>query len=149
MKRIAIAVCVVVLVFGVTILAKTQTGSVEQELIKLENAWNDAVVKHDWAFLNQILADEWIWTSPDGSVWTKTQSLASLKSGEDVFTEAVADDIKVRVYGDVAVTTGHNTVKETTKGIDVSGQYRWTDVWVKRAGSWQCVAGHSSRIAQK
>jgi len=36
MKRIAFAVSVAVLVFGVAILAQTQTQSVEQELIKLE-----------------------------------------------------------------------------------------------------------------
>ena len=36
MKRIAFAVGLVVLVFGVMILAQTQTESVEQELLKLE-----------------------------------------------------------------------------------------------------------------
>jgi ketosteroid isomerase-like protein len=156
MKRIAFAVCVVVLVLAVTIIAQTQLitkkrGSEEQELMKLENSWNDAMVKHDWAFLDQILADDYIWTDPDGNVWTKAQSLASLKSGEDVYTAAEADEIRVRVYGDAAVTTGRNTSKEQFKGKDISGQYRWTDMWVKDyAGRWRCVAGHSSRIvAQK
>jgi hypothetical protein len=120
MKRIAIAVCVVVLVLGVAVLAQTpaqqykvtKSGSVEQELIKLENEWGDALVKHEWAFLDQILADDYILTLPDGNVWTKAQFLASLKSGEDVLTAAVADEIKVRVYGDAAVVTGRTTVKE-------------------------------------
>ena len=30
----------------------------EQELIKLENDWNQAEVKKDFAFLNRILADD-------------------------------------------------------------------------------------------
>jgi ketosteroid isomerase-like protein len=158
MKRISIAVSVVVLVLAVATLAQqakqftfTKNVSAEQELIKLENGWNDAVVKHDWAFLDQILADDWIWTDGDGNVWTKAQSLASLKSGEDVYTAAMADEIKVRVYGDAAVTTGRNTFKEQYKGKDISGQSRWTDTWAKDyLGRWRCVAGHSSRIvAQK
>lgn len=45
MKQIAIAVSVVGLVFGVAILAKTQTESIEQELINLENESNNAWAK--------------------------------------------------------------------------------------------------------
>jgi len=61
----------------------------------------------------------------------------------------VADEMKARVYGDAAVVTYRWTSKETFKGQDISGQSRWTDTWVKRAGRWQCVASHGSRIAQK
>ena len=153
MKRIAIAVSVVVLVLAVAVqaqtLAQTKSGGVEQELIKLENEWADAWVKRDVAFFNQIIADNYTWTSPWGEVWTKAQDLALLKSGQDVITSWVLADMKVRVYGDAAVVTGRATIKETYKGKDVSRQERWTDTWVKRAGRWQCVAGHSSEIAQK
>jgi ketosteroid isomerase-like protein len=149
MKRIAFAVCVVVLVFGVAILAKTQTASVEQELMKLENGWADALVKVDLAFLDRILADDYIFTGADGKVSNKAQEIASVKSGESVVTSAANDEMKVRVYGNVAVVTGRWTSKQTLKGTDISGQYRWTDTWVKIAGRWHCVAGHSSLIAQK
>ena len=59
------------------------------------------------------------------------------------------DDMKARVYGDAAVVTGRNTSKETLKGKDISGLYRWTDTWIKEAGRWQCVATHASMIVQK
>jgi ketosteroid isomerase-like protein len=153
MKNIAIAVSVAVLVFAVAIWAQipaqTETGSVEQELIKLEKELADAWAKRDVAFFDRVIADDFTWTAPYGIVSTKAQSLATLKSGEDVVTSWVVDEMKVRVYGDAAVVTGRSTIKETYKGEDVSGQYRWTDTWVKRAGRWQCVAGHSSEIAQK
>ena len=153
MKNIAIAVSVAVLVFAVAVWAQipaqTETGSVEQELIKLEKELADAWVKRNVAFFDRVIADDFTWTAPYGIVSTKAQSLATLKSGEDVVTSWVVDEMKVRVYGDAAVATGRSTIKETYKGEDVSGQYRWTDTWVKRAGRWQCVAGHSSEIAQK
>jgi ketosteroid isomerase-like protein len=149
MKRIVFAVGLVVLVFGVAILAQTQTESVEQELITLENEWADAWVKSDVAFFDRIIADDYTWTSPWGDVWTKAQDLTLLKSGQDVIKSWLLADMKVRVYGDAAVVTGRNTVKETYKGEDVSGQNRWTHTWVKRAGRWQCVAAHSSEIARK
>jgi ketosteroid isomerase-like protein len=153
MKRIAIAACVVVLVFAVTSIAQTPTqptsGSVEQELLQLETGWANANVKADVAFLDRILAEDCIFTDPEGVVWTKAQSLEHLKSGEQVITFMVSDDMKVRVYGDAAVVTGRNTAKGTFKGKDVSGQEQWTDTWIKRDGRWQCVATHWSRIPQK
>jgi ketosteroid isomerase-like protein len=149
MKRIAIAVSVVGLVFGGVILAQTQTQSVEQELINLENEWAGAWVKSDVAFFDRIMADDYTWTAPEGSVMTKADDLALLNSGDSVITSWVLTDIKVRVYGDAAVVTVRDTVKETYKGKDVSGQYQRTDTFIKRDGRWQCVASHSSWIPQK
>jgi hypothetical protein len=64
MKRIAFAVCVVVLVLAVAAWAQTpaqpKSESVQQELINLENQWVDAVVKLDFAFLDRVLADDFM-----------------------------------------------------------------------------------------
>jgi len=129
--------------------APAKSASVEQELIKLENDWNNALVKRDVAALGRIKADDWTDIDPDGTIVTKAQSLASLKSGEDAFTSAVADEMKVRVYGDAAVALGRGTVKEQYKGKDISGQYRYTDTWIKMAGRWQCVASAGTKITKK
>jgi ketosteroid isomerase-like protein len=151
MKRIAFAVGLIIMAFEVAILAKTQTESVEQELIKLENEWADAWAKQDVAFFERIEADDYTYTSPSGEVWTKAKDLVfvkSLKPGEGVHSQVIAE-MKVRVYGDAVVVTGRDIIKETYEGKEVSRQERWTDTWVKIAGRWQCVAGHSSAIAQK
>jgi len=130
--------------------APAKSASVEQELIKLENDWNNAMVKRDVAALSRIVTDDWTTIDPDdGTITTKAQSLANLKSGEDVFTSAVGDEWKVRVYGDAAVVLSRETVKEQYKGKDVSGQYRFTDTWIKKAGRWQCVASAGTKIAKK
>jgi ketosteroid isomerase-like protein len=144
-----------VIVLGVAISstvfgqAKPKGSPVEQALIKLENDWNDASMKRDVAVLGRMLADDYIFTDPDGVMFTKAQNLEMLKSGDDVVTSAVATDMKVRVYGNAAIVTGLNTVKEQLKGKDISGTYAYTDTWVKRPGSWVCVATHASRLAQK
>jgi hypothetical protein len=153
MKRIAIAVFVVVLVFAVAIIAQTpakpQSGSVEKELIKLENGWNDAWLKRDLAFLDKILSDDYLTTDFEGTVLTKAQALENLKSGVDVVTAVVTDNWNVRVYGDAAVVMGRNTAKSQYKSKDSSGQYQWTDTWIKKDGRWQCVASQGTKIVQK
>jgi ketosteroid isomerase-like protein len=147
MKRIAIAVCVAVLVLGVTILAKTQTGSVEQELIKLETEWVDGAVKHDVTTIGKMLADEFIMTF-DGTVYTKAELLEYIKSNEEL-ASLVTDEWKVRVYGDAAVVTARNTRKVKLEGKEVTSQDRFTDTWIKRDGRWKCVAAHNSTVPQK
>lgn len=153
MKRMVIAVSVAVLVFAVGAQSQTpaqiKTGTAEQELLKLVQDWMNAEVKADMAFIDRILAEDWVVTDPVGAVWTKAQFLAGRKSGEGVVISFVLDDMKARVYGDAAVVTGRMTTKQTFKGKDISGQYQCTDMFIKKAGRWQCVATHISMIAQK
>jgi hypothetical protein len=134
---------------GVRPRSRGETETVEQELIRLEKEWADAWVKSDVAFFERIMSDDYMWTASEGYVCTKADNIALAKSGEDVITSWVLADIKVRVYRDAAVVTGCQTIKEMYKGEDVSGQERWTHTWVRRSGRWQCVAAHSSLIAQK
>jgi ketosteroid isomerase-like protein len=151
MKRIGFAVGLVVLAFGATILAQTQIESVEQELIKLENDLNDATVKHDGAFFDKILANDYMSTDFDGNVGTKPEFLEWLTSKDYAISSSITDDLKVRIYGSAAVVTGRTTtVNELYNGKDLSGQYRWTDMWVKdNLGRWRCVATHVSKIPPK
>ena len=153
MKRIAFAVCVVVLVLAVAVWAQTQaqptSGSVEQELIKLEKEWADAYMKRDLAVLDRIEAADLVMTDFEGNVFTKALDIEEVKSGVYTLESLVGDEMKVHIYGDTAVVTGRSKSKGRYKGKDFDSQYRWTDTWVKIEGRWQCVAGHSSRIAQK
>lgn len=126
-----------------------QTESVEQELIKLEKAWNDALVNHDWALVDQILADDYLTTDSDGVVADKAQEMVILRTGEEAVTSWEADDFMVRVYGDTAVVTYRWTYKGQIRGKASAGQERYTDTWARRDGRWQVVAVHASRIARK
>ena len=149
MKRIVFVVCVVVLIFGVAILAQTQTGTAEQELMKLLKGWEQSVVKLDAAFMEGILADDYTWTDPTGKIHSKAEEIASMKSGQGLVTSNVDDEVKIRVYGDAAVVTGRTTAKWMEKGKEGSSQIQWTDTWIRRNGRWQCVADHVSNIPQK
>jgi ketosteroid isomerase-like protein len=152
MNRIVFAVSLVALVFGVPALAQTQTESVEQDLINLENEWVGVVVKRDAASIDmlrdRIVADEFIMMF-DGFVFTKAQYFEYVKTIKEEILSFVGDEWQVRVYGDAAVVMGRGTMKTRLAGKETTNQWRFTDTWVKRAGRWQCVAAHNSTIAQK
>ena len=130
--------------------APTPTGS-EQELLKVEHAWSQAVVNRDGAALQRFYAEEYVFTDADGIVTNKSQEMKNITSGSFRLSSYKFDDVRVRVYGEVAVVVGQNTIKGGWEDItrDVSGPYRFTDVFVSREGRWQCVASQASRIAEK
>ena len=121
-------------------------SAVEQQLIDAENAWAQAVMKSDVAALEKLYADEYLFTDPSGMKFTKSQDIANTRTGDLKLTAYRLGDLQVHVYGDVATVTGSNTITATFHGADASGQYRFTDVFVKRDGRWQVVATQGTKV---
>jgi ketosteroid isomerase-like protein len=146
MKRI-ITVALFFLASTAIIEAQTQKGyrdeKVERELIELVRKWDNASVKRDVATLDLLLADEFTLSGT-----TKKEYLAFIKSSTDVIESAVSDNFDVRVYKDMAVLIARDTIKLERNGVKVVEVYRYIDVWVKRAGRWQCVVTESYAIKQ-
>jgi uncharacterized protein (TIGR02246 family) len=137
----------IVTLFAVSAVLAQVPSSVERELIQLENDWSTAWQKRDSAFLQKLFADEYIYTDVEGATWTKAQDIANTeKTRIESFLLA---DLKVHVYGNTAVVTGCNTIKGTFNEKNISGAYRFTDVFVKQDGRWQVVATQSTLVAKK
>ncbi len=119
---------------------------VEQELTQLEREWSNAMVKGDASAIERIEAGDFMFTAPDGTTNDKSQDVNDLKSGTFKAQSFDLSDLRVRTYGDTAVVTGTNDLKATYKGKDISGKYRFTDVFVKRNGRWQAVASQASPL---
>lgn len=118
-------------------------------LVEIENSWPDAAVKRDVATFDRIYADDLTDVAPDGTMSTKAQDVEDLKSGTFAVESAMQSDLKPRVYGEAAVVTGITDLKGTYKGDDISGQYRFTDTYIKRNGQWKLVATQATKILQK
>jgi ketosteroid isomerase-like protein len=127
---------------------KPAAGSVEQTLMNLEHDTLAALLKHDVAGFARVFADDAALTTPDGSLQTKSQLVADLKSGDLVVESSEISDMKVRAYGDSAVVTYVTSDKGKYKGQDISGRFRWTDVFVRRGGTWQIVSAQGTPIQQ-
>src|SRR5438046_2958676 len=119
------------------------TSATDQEIIKLEQAATDAQFKKDRPALERLLADDYLYTHSNGSVLNKTQEIAESMSSDVQWTDSKFADLKVRIFGDVAVLTGQQTVQGTAKGY-VPGPRRITDMFVKRSGRWQWAGGQAT-----
>ena len=121
----------------------------EKELIKVENDWSTAWVKSDAKALELLYATEYISTDASGKTWNKTEGIKEDVSSKYEGKSFQLTELKVHVYGQTAVVTGRNTYKFTLEGKAGGDDARFTDVFVKRDGRWQCVATQGTRIVKK
>src|SRR5204863_10039110 len=77
----------------------------ERELTQLVNDLNAAIVKPDIAFLERVLAKDYVHYRPQVNVETRAQYLEDRKSGRFDYDSLVADEINERVYADAAIVT--------------------------------------------
>jgi len=152
-KQILVIVLVAILSATVAFSQAPQKSDkedrVKQDLMQIERDIGKANVAGDAAFFERVEADEFIFTDAGGGVTNKKEDLDSLKQPANPDAKLVSydvDDMNVRLYDKVAVVTGRVTTKRLVKGQSVTGQSRFTDVFVWRDKRWQIVAGHSSRI---
>jgi ketosteroid isomerase-like protein len=149
MRNILLSVAIVL--FGV-ILARADQNSISDEggrVLALENAWNHALEAKDVKALNMMLANTFLSVEIDGSVSSKSEFLASIKSPDYQPSQAVTEQSSVQVYGDAAVVVGVFRIKGTEKGKPYVHRERFVDTWIKLNDAWQCVATTSTLITAK
>lgn len=122
------------------------SSNTEQALMQLEQEMTDALIKGDVATFSSHLADTATLTDPGGVVNTKAQFEADVKSGALKLESSKIEDMKVQAHGDMAIVTYKTTDKGTYKGQDISGEYRWMDVFTRKGGTWRIVAGQGTPI---
>jgi len=121
----------------------------EEELLKVEKEFAQAIVSNDLEGIGRIVADDWIIIDPNGDMVDRRRFFEVIKSGALTHDMMESENFRVRVYGDSAVVTAVTRSKGKFMGQEFSTQERATDVFVKREGRWQCVLTHLTRLPNK
>lgn len=121
----------------------------QEVLIELERKWDAAFHSQDAAFIETVLADEFIATYGDGSRGDKAKELALARTFDQQVDSSRLDDFIVKVYRDTAVVWFTQYLVGPVKGKPTEVQYQYMDVWVVRDGRWQAVASQSTRLGGK
>jgi ketosteroid isomerase-like protein len=128
---------------GNTILNQS---SLEKEVRAIEDEWTTAFERTDVATLDRLMSDSYVLTTTFGRTLTKAQTLDMIRSGDLKVFMSRLSDINIRLFNDVAVVIGLSTMKAKFGDDDVSGEFRFTDVMMKRRGRWMLVAAHGSKV---
>lgn len=144
-------VAVVLVLLGVRLGTAQQSSDSDEggRILALEKAWNHALEKKDTTALDMLLANTMVSVDIDGSISSKSEFLASIKSPDYQPSQAVTEQMAVQVYGDAAVVVGIFRVKGTEKGKPFVNRERFVDTWIKTNTTWQCVATTSALITAK
>jgi len=123
--------------------------TVRGELTHAEDEWEDALKAHDAAFFERTMSDDFVGTTVEG-ISDKT-SLVRVNADTSVTVDSVGrSDEKIRIYGNgtVGVITGRFAERGHIGSRHLGVEFRYTEVWVKRNGRWQVVAGHYTPVEQ-
>lgn len=121
--------------------AAAQRASDVAALLARNETYVRAAEAGDVERFEQILADDFWASLPDGSHLNREAFLARLSSPATI-TDLRAHDVDVRVTGDFAIVHARTTFR-TKDGRRGAGRY--TDVWARRSGRWLCIAAHVTR----
>ena len=121
----------------------------QEELLKLENDFAQAVTDNDADAVDGFLSDDWTIVDPDGGIIDKARFLGVIKSGALSHEMMESADLRVRLYWNTAVVTGLTTTKGKFMGQDFTSCERATDIFVKQNDRWQCVFTQLTRFTKK
>jgi ketosteroid isomerase-like protein len=130
-------------------LERDQRMTAEEELLKLEKEFAEAIVKNDLEGIGRLVTDDWIIIDPNGEIVDRARFFEVIKSGALTHDMMESEDFRIRVYGDSAVVPAVTCTKGKLTGQEFSTQERATDVFVKRDRRWQCVLSHLTRFTKK
>jgi ketosteroid isomerase-like protein len=128
--------------------------AVEAELTRIEKDWAAASQRHDAEAAGKSLADDLVLVYPDGTTGTKSSELRDIAAGAMTVESWEVTDTKVTVLGpDAAFITGRGIIKngkyktpESKTAVNISGEYRFTDIYARRNGKWLAVASQTTKI---
>ena len=146
-----LGVCVLIVVCAVASLtAQRRVQSAQQILEQLERDWVEALKTNDVAFVDSVLAPEFIATyGDDGSRGDRVRELQLVERFNSQVDEWTVDDFTIKVYGQTAVVWFTQRMTGPVQGKPTQIVSRYMDVFVNRDGKWLCVGSQSTRVTTK
>jgi len=141
----------VVLIIGTMSVAGAQTRSMQgdrETLIQLEQDWDEAFRNKDVAFVENVLAEEFMATYGDGTRVNRAQELEMIANFNLQIDSSTVDEFTVNLYDDTAVVWFTQHLVGPSQGQSLELTYRYMDVFVFRDDRWQCVASQSTQVTE-
>jgi ketosteroid isomerase-like protein len=111
-------------------------------LEQLNRDYISSVQNSDVKRFEEILADDFLCSNPDGSLVDRAAFLKQTAKPVTI-SNLKAEDVVIRILDDVAIIHARTTY---TKPDGSAGGGRYTDVWARRDGRWLAVSAHVTRL---
>jgi ketosteroid isomerase-like protein len=124
------------------------SGAIEQEIRRLDAQEADAVLRGDFAAVDELWADDFIVNNPFNAVGFGREG--RVRMGMTTYTAFLRVPEFVGLRGDVAIVMGHEIVvpKAPSAHAGVTLHRRYTNIWMKTGRGWKLSARHANVIAR-
>jgi ketosteroid isomerase-like protein len=112
-----------------------------ETLLELNRDYIRSVQNSDVRRFDEILADDFLCSNPDGSLIDRAAFLEQTARPVAI-RNLEARDVNVRLMGDFAIIHARTAFTRPDGG---AGAGRYTDVWARRQGRWLAVSAHVTR----
>lgn len=122
-------------------IAESQGRAQDEALIRERaSAWGAAFTRGDVGAIDNLLADDFIGTAKDGTLYDKPTMRGWVRTGPNLTSSRTSVN-RIRFFRDIAIATG------TDDMIGPAPAYKrirtiWTDIWIFRGGQWLVIAAH-------
>jgi ketosteroid isomerase-like protein len=111
-----------------------------------ERLWK-AQLSADADALDELIADDLLFTGLTGSLETKAADLQQHRSGALKITKLEPLDFRVRAIPGGAITSVKMDAAALIGGKPTSAILRYTRVWIVEDGNWRIAGGHMSAVS--
>src|SRR5262249_3731311 len=109
------------------------------------NGWTQAAVRQDATALRRYLAEDLQYAHAGGKTQNREEYVTAVMTGPSHYESFTFSDVRVTLYGKVAVLTGFVDVK--MPGQDAF-RVRTLQVYTENNGQWQMSAHQSTRLGR-
>jgi ketosteroid isomerase-like protein len=118
----------------------------EQQILKLFEDGDRALIARDVAELSRIFAEDYIQHDERGTPLGKGDVIDNLTSGKIRYVSMISTGRKIRLLrNDVALVHGSEDDEVEQEGRRFPVRYVYTDVVMKRGNQWQIVASQLAK----
>lgn len=110
--------------------------------------WANAIIDKDASKVADYFATDFMYQEPTGKRIYRDEFIRSFKENPVTLKSFDLKDVAVKLYGpDLAnVTGGGENLWIDSNGNEQVFESRFTNVWKKNSGKWQCIIGHSNPL---
>ncbi|MCF2499210.1 nuclear transport factor 2 family protein [Dyadobacter chenhuakuii] len=122
----------------------------DSALIKqLNTQWLQSYPKRDTAAVSKILADDFIMISQTGKKLSKNDVIKDLLTPDRQIINVAIDSMDLQIVNNVGLLTAYTSFVLRDKEKILKGKNVYSDVYIKRKGTWVAINGHETLLELK
>lgn len=120
-----------------------------RDIESLEEQWRTAIVSGDAAFMEQLLADDFLAISARGTLLDKEQYVNRISTHATKLSSMDLMDLKIRVQPGSAVAVSQARINGMLEGRPIEGVFRYTKVYTRTpGGTWHMTNFEATRVSR-